>query len=328
MKIKLLQCVLALTASSCVIASAALAQVFPSRIVTMVVPYPAGGQSDHVARTIQPELTKQLGHQVIVDNVSGVGGALGIQKALQAAADGHTLVLASPSDLILAPLTMQVVRHKPEDFRLAGVLINTPLVMLTRPDFNAKNFDELVAGAKKPGAKELSYGSPGYGSLYHLAGEIFARKSGIKMLHVPYKGGAPMVTDLMGGMIDVVFLPVSGNIPALIRESKVKAYGVTSRQPHPLLPNVPALAARIDFEGFDLDVWAGVLVPKGTSDAVVQRLNQAINAALANPDVRKIYESTGNQVGNPMTPVELSKFYTAEIVRHQRLVRETKLQPQ
>lgn len=110
MKIKLLRRVLALTASSCVMASAAQAQVFPSRIVTMVVPYPAGGQSDHVARTIQPELTKQLGHQVIVDNVSGVGGALGIQKALQAAADGHTLVLALPSDLILAPLTMRRCR--------------------------------------------------------------------------------------------------------------------------------------------------------------------------------------------------------------------------
>jgi tripartite-type tricarboxylate transporter receptor subunit TctC len=134
-----------------------------------------------------------------------LAGRSASKKVLQASTDGHILVLASPSDLILAPLTMQVVRHKPQDLRLAAVLVNTSLVMLVRPNFDANNFDELVAMAKKPGAKELSYGSPGVGSLYHLAAETFARKAGVKMLHVPYKGCAPMVNDLMGGMIDVVF---------------------------------------------------------------------------------------------------------------------------
>lgn len=328
MKIFRLLRVLALAATCGAALTGALAQGYPSRLVSLVVPYPAGGQSDHVARTIQQELTKHLGQQVVIDNVAGVGGALGIQKVLQAPADGHSIVLASPSDVILAPLTMRAVRHKPEDVRLAGVLIKTPLVMLTRPNFSAKNFDELVAMAKKPGATELSFGSPGYGSLYHLAGEIFAREAGIKMLHVPYKGGAPMVTDLMGGSIDVVFLPVAGNIPSLIREGKVKAYGVTARQPHPLLPELPALAQKKAFEGLDLDVWAGLFVPKATPDEAVRRLNQAIIASLANPDVRKTYESTGNEVGKPMTPAELGNLYAAEIIRHQKVVKVANVQPE
>lgn len=311
-----------------VMTQALLAQTFPSRLLNLVVPFPAGGPSDYVARTVQPELAKQLGQQIIVENIGGAGGSIGIQKVLQAPADGHTLVLASPSDLILAPLSMQSIRHKPDDFRLAAVAVTAPLVMLGRPNFPAKNFDELLAMLKQPGSKELSYGSPGYGSLYHVAGELFARSAGVNMLHVPYKGGAPMMTDLMGGVIDVVFLPLAANIPALIREGKVKAYGVTTKHSHPLFPELPAIAAMKAFEALEFDLWAGLLVPKATPDAVVTRLTQALNAALASPEVRSAYESTGNQVGKAMTPAELSRFYASEIERYRGTAKSMNLQPQ
>lgn len=328
MTFRKLRRVMVLVASLGLMTQAALAQTYPNRLLTLVVPFPPGGPSDFVARTVQPELVKQLGQQIIVENIGGAGGAIGIQKVLQAPADGHTLVLASPSDLILAPLAMQSVRHKPEDFRLAAVAVTAPLVMLGRPDFPAKNLDELLTMLKKPGSKELSYGSPGYGSLYHVAGELFARKAGVNMLHVPYKGGAPMMTDLMGGVIDIVFLPLAANIPALIRDGKVKAYGVTARQSHPTFPDLPAIAAMKPFEALDFELWAGLLVPRATPDAAVNRLTQALSAALASPEVRNAYESAGNQVAKAMSPTELSRFYASEIERYRGTAKSVNLQPQ
>jgi tripartite-type tricarboxylate transporter receptor subunit TctC len=273
-------------------------------------------------------LAKQLAQQVIIDNVGGAGGSIGIQKVLQAPADGHTLVLASPSDLILAPLAMQAVRHKPEDLRLAAVLVSAPLVLLARPDFPARNFDELLAMLKKPDGKGFSYGSPGYGTLYHVAGDLFAHRAGVNMLHVPYKGGAPMMTDVMGSVIDFVFLPLTGSVPALIREGKMKAYGVTAKRPHPMFPEMPALAAKTALEGFEFDVWAGLLVPKATPDAAINRLSQSLHATLANPNVRSAFEATGNQVGKAMTPSELGRFYAEEIERYRGIAKSANLRPQ
>lgn len=225
------------------VAAAASAQGFPSKLITMVVPYPASGPSDFIARQIQPDLTKLLGQTIIVDNVGGVGGALGIQKVLQAPADGHTMVMASPMELILAPLGMAAVKHKPEDTRLAGLLVKATMILLGRKDLPANTVDELIEASKNPGAKELSYGSVGAGSMYHLVAETFSRQTGLKMLHVPYEGAAPLPTDLMGGQIDLVFMPLAGNVGSLIKEGKVKAYGVAAKQPHPLFPALPALTA-------------------------------------------------------------------------------------
>jgi tripartite-type tricarboxylate transporter receptor subunit TctC len=293
------------------------------------VPYPAGGPSDFIARQIQPDLTRLFGQTIIVDNVGGVGGALGIQKVLQAPADGHTMIMASPMELILAPLGMAAVKHKPEDLRLAGLLVNTTMIMLGRKDLPANTVDELIEASKKPGAKELSYGSVGAGSMYHLVAETFSRQTGVKMLHVPYKGAAPLLTDLMGGQIDLVFMPLAGNVGSLIKEGKVKAFGVAAKQPHPLFPTLPALAASSKaLSGFEFDLWAGIEVPKNTPEPVVEQINKAIAQALQNPEVRKAYESTGNEVGKPMPPAELNKLYTAEIARYQGIAKSLNLQPQ
>lgn len=309
-------------------AAGAWAQTYPNRLITMVVPYPAGGPSDFITRQVQPELTRLLGQTIIVENVGGVGGALGIQKVLAAPADGHTMVMASPMELILAPLGMAAVRHKPEDLRLAGLLVKTTMILLGRPDLPAASVEELIEAARKPGAKEYSYGSVGAGSMYHLVAESFSRQTGLKMLHVPYKGAAPLLNDLMGRQIDLVFMPLAGNVGNLVKEGKVKAYGITARAPHPLFPGIPTLAAVKSLEQFEFDLWAGIELPRATPEPVVEAVNKAITQALQNPDIRKAYESTGNEVGKAMSTADLNRLYAAEIARYQGIARALNLQPQ
>lgn len=295
---------------------------------TLVVPYPAGGPSDFAARTVLPDLQKALGQTFIVDNVGGVSGALGVQKTLAAAADGNTMVLASPMELVLAPLTVQAVKHKPEDLRPAAVMVSTTLVLAARSALPAATLDDLLALQKKPGAQPLTYGSAGIGSLYHLVGEVFSQQTGALMTHVPYKGTAPMVTDLVGGQIDIAFLPMAGPVPQMIKDGKIKALGVTARQPHPLFPQVPALAAHKALDKFEFDLWAGLFVSRKVPDAAVDRLNAAVLQALQNPEVRKAYESTGNVVMKAMSGAALTAFYNAEIARYTAIARSANVQPQ
>ena len=304
------------------------AQGFPSKPVTMVVPYPAGGPSDYVARQVQPELSKALNQTVIVDNVGGVGGAIAIQKVLSAPADGHLLTLGTPMELVLAPLAMSAVKFKPEDMKVVARIGTTSMVLLTRKDLPVNNFEELVALVKKPGTKELSYGSVGPGSLYHLIGEKFSQVTGAKMLHVAYKGAAPLITDLMGGQIDMVFIPLAGGTPGMIAEGKVKAMGITGRTPHPKFPQLPALAAIKGFEGFEFDIWAGLQVPAKTPADVTQKLNKAIYEALQNSTLRSNLESTGTVVGGATSPDELARMYSSEIARYQAIAKSINLQPQ
>jgi tripartite-type tricarboxylate transporter receptor subunit TctC len=299
-----------------------------SGTTTIVVPFPPGGPSDFVARTIQPELSQQLGQTIIVDNVGGVGGTLGIQRALSAAADGHTLVLASPNELILTPLALQAAQHKPDEMRPVAFLTSAPLVLLSRKDMPANSFDELLAIARKPGAKELAYGSVGIGSLYHLVAEAFGQRANVKLVHVPYKGASPLLADLMGGQIDIAFMPLGGSVPALIKEGKVKAFGVTAKQPAAQMPELPVLVAAKGFETFEFDVWAGLFVARGTSDAMVDKLNKAVNAGLQASEYRRIFESRGTMVFSPMTPDALNRLYANEIVRYQSLARSINVQPQ
>lgn len=297
-------------------------------VTTIVVPYPPGGPSDYVARTIQPELAQQLGEVMVVDNVGGVGGTLGIRRALAAAADGHTLVLGSPNELILTPLALQAARYRPEELRPVAFLTSAPLVLLSRKDMAANSFDELLAMARAPGAKELSYGSVGIGSLYHLVAEALGRRANLKLLHVPYKGAAPLLADLMGGHIDIAFLPLGGSVPALIKEGKLKAYGVTAAHAAAQMPELPALAKVKGFETFEFDVWSGLFVARGTPDDVVIRLNQAVNAGLKASEYRKTFESRGTMVFSPMTPDALNRFYASEIERYEALAKASNLRPE
>lgn len=297
-------------------------------VSTMVVPFPAGGPSDFLARTLQPNMQRLLGQTLIVENVGGASGALGVQRTLGAPGTGGTMLLASPMELILAPLTLKAVNHKPEDLRPAAIVVRTTLVLGARKDLPANTLAELLEAQRKPGAAELTYGSAGPGSLYHLAGDSFSRQAGLRMTHVPYKGTAPMVQDLLGGQIDVAFLPLAGSIPAMIKDGRIKAYGVTAKQPYPLYDSLLPIATQTGFDALEFDIWAGIFVPRQVPDAAVEKLTAAIAQSLTDPAVRQALESTGNILFDPMKPAEYDAFYAREIARYQALAKAIGVQPE
>ena len=198
------------------------AQNFPNKTISLVVPYPAGGPSDFFARKVQPDAAAKLGQTMIVDNVGGAGGSIALNKVLNAPADGHMVALGSPMELVLAPMAIQGVKYKAEDFKLVAQFSSTSTILAVRTSMNVKSVDDLIALAKKNPDQPLTYGSVGYGSLYHLIGEKFGQITKAPLLHVPYKGIAPLISDLMGGQIDMAFLPMAGSIPQTIQDGKIK----------------------------------------------------------------------------------------------------------
>lgn len=306
----------------------AVAQTYPSRLVTMIVPWPAGGPSDFVARQIQPDMQKALGQTLIIENVGGVGGAMGVQKLLNGPADGYQMTLGSPLELVIAPIALSTVKYKPEDVRLVAQLVKAPMVLIARKDLPVNNVDDLLALAAKPGTKELSFANPGPGSMFHLAAEKFSQQTGLKFLHVPYKGSAPMMGDLMGGQVDLALTIFAGPIPGMIAEGKVKALGITARAPLPRFPQVAALAAHPRLAGYEFDSWAGLQVPRSTPDDVASRLHKAAYEALQNPAVRKAFEDSGNLVVAPQSLAELDRTFRAEIARYQAIAKSIDFKPQ
>jgi len=306
----------------------AWAQTYPSKTISLIVPYPAGGPSDFFARKLQPDAAAKLGQTMVIENVGGAGGAIGMAKLVNAPADGYTLSLGSPMELVLAPMAIQGVKYKSEDFKLVAQFATTNTILAVRNSLNVKTVDELLALARKNPAQPLSYGSVGPGSLYHLIGEKFSQLTKVEMLHVPYKGIAPLLTDLMGGQIDMAFLPMAGSIPQTLIDGKVQGLAVTSKTPHPLFKQFPAMAAMKGLEGMDFDIWAGVQVHKNTPDSVINQLNKAFYASAEAPETRKALEASGNVVLPTRTPTELARVYQAEIDRYRAIAKSINLQPQ
>lgn len=304
------------------------AQTWPAKPITMIVPWPAGGPSDFVARKLQPEMAKALGQPVVIDNISGAGGAIGIQKNVGAAADGYTLSLASPLELIVAPLTLAAVKYKPEDVKIVGQIVKAPLVLLARKDLPANTLDELMTLTTRPGATPLSVGNGGNGSLFHLVAEKFGQQTGAKFLHVPYKGTTPMMTELMGGQVDLAFTIFAGSIPSMIADGKVKVLGLTTRVPLPKFPQIATMASHPKLPGFEFDSWAGIAVPRQTPDAVSNRINKAVYEALQNPEIRSAFEATGNLIVSPTSVADLDRVYRDEVARYQAIARSIHFEPQ
>lgn len=317
-----------------IVATAALAitgvraQSFPLKPLTLVVPYPAGGPADVNARMMLPALRKALGQTIIVENVAGASGGIGIQKLLNAPADGHQFMMGTPSDVILAPLALAAVKHKPEQLRLLGLASRGPLMLVAGPHIKAKTLEELVAEARKPGARELTFGSIGPGSLYHLVGEDFAARLKLRMTHVPYKGMAPAVQDLMGGMVDVAFLPSAGNLVDLVLTGKLRAFAVCDDQRLTRLPDLPTITQAIALKDFTYEIWGGMFVPRTVPLDVAQRLNDAVKEAQKDAEFRSQIEAGGSVAGDPVTLAEADRFLTEQIERYRRLAQAVKLEPQ
>jgi tripartite-type tricarboxylate transporter receptor subunit TctC len=318
----------ALIAGLLATAGTALAQGYPSKPVTLMVPYPAGGPSDAIARIMNTPLGKDLGQQVLVDNLGGVSGALAAQKVLGAPADGQYIFQGSPNEVILAPLANAAVKVKAEDFRLVHPVAEAVMVFVTRADLGVKSVDELIALARKSAARPLTYGSVGVGSLYHFILEDVQHATGIALQHVPYKGNAPLLQDLGGGQVDFAVLVYSAAMGALAEQGKLKVIGQLGAQRSELLKDLPTASEGQALKNFSYRIWTGFMVPKATPEPVVQRLHAAVGKALQDPAVRTQLAAQTQAAAAPMSLAEASRFFEAETSRYRDLARKIKLQPQ
>ena len=309
-------------------AGLASAQGYPTKPINLMVPYPAGGPSDAAARIFTTPLGKELGQQVIVENLGGVSGAMGAQKVLAAPADGYYIFQGSPNEVILAPLANAAVKLKTEDFRLVHPVSDAVMVFVARKDLPADSVDELIALARKSADKPLSYGSVGIGSLYHLILEKVQQDAGIKLVHAPYKGNAPLLQDIGGGQVDFAVLVYSAAMGALAEQGRLKVIGQLGAQRSELLKNVPTASEGKELKNFAYKIWSGFMVPKNTPEEVVQKLHKAIGATLKDPGVRTQLAAQTQVVAAPMTLAESARFFEAETARYREIAKSIHLQPQ
>ncbi|MEY4747839.1 MAG: hypothetical protein RIQ60_53 [Pseudomonadota bacterium] len=319
---------LALSAGVLLASTAVLAQVYPAKPVNLMVPYPAGGPSDAIARIFFNPLGKELGQQVLVENLGGVSGAMAAQKVLTAPADGYYMFQGSPNEVILSPLANAAVKLKAEDFRLVHPVADAVMVFVTRKDLPVSSVDELIALARKSADKPLTYGSVGIGSLYHLILENVQAQTGVTLAHVPYKGNAPLLQDIGGGQVDFAVLVYSAAMGAMAEQGRLKVIGQLGAQRSELLKNVPAAAEGQALKNFSYKIWTGYMVPRNTPEDVVVRLHTAIGKTLQDPTVRAQLAAQTQVVAAPMTLAESAKFFDAETARYRAIARQIKLQPQ
>lgn len=309
-------------------AGAALAQGYLSKPVNLMVPYPAGGPSDAIARIFNTALGKELGQQVLVENLGGVSGALAAQKVLAAPADGAYIFQGSPNEVILSPLANAAVKLKTEDFRLVHPVADAVMVFVTRKDLPVSSVDELIALARKSADKPLTYGSVGIGSLYHLILENVQSLTGTKLAHVPYKGNAPLLTDIGGGQVDFAVLVYSAAMGALAEQGRLKVIGQLGAQRSELLPNLPTVSESQSLKNFSYKIWTGFMVPKNTPEAVVTKIHAAIGKTLQDPTVRAQLTAQTQVVAAPMSLADSARFFDAETARYRAIAKQIQLQPQ
>ena len=290
--------------------------------VNIVVPQPAGNPTDGVARKLQPLLQKELGQTVIVENAPGAGGSIGVQKALSDASKSTPLLIVSQTETILTPLTIKNARYKPEDFQAVAVVARLPYILAARPNLSANTPVQLAELAKKESAA-LSFGNIGPGSMIHLLGEQWARKNGVKLNQISYKGVPPVTQDLMGSQIDLTFLPLGGATLSMIQSGKVKAIGTSGAASPAHLPQVQAISkSDSKMSDFVYGTWIAFLVPGKTPPGVVDRLNRALVAAMKDSDFQTYVTSTGMDLASANALPEVDRFYKEETRLYQDLARK------
>jgi tripartite-type tricarboxylate transporter receptor subunit TctC len=272
----------------------AIAQQYPTRPLTLVVPYPPGGATDIIARIMGKALTTKLGQTVVIENKAGAGTAIGAQAVAQATPDGYTLLLSGNTTFTINPALKARLPYDPMNgFTALGIVGHTSLVLLANPSVKANTVSELTTLAKtQPG--KLGYGSFGIGTSAHFAGEIYKVMSGAPINHIPYRGSAPAMADLIGGQIPLTFDTTIAGAPQ-IASGKVKAIAVTGKKRVPSLPNTPTFA-QSGLPDYDLLVWIAMVAPKGLPAAVEQKLTKAIHEATADPATRAELEKAGLEV--------------------------------
>ena len=298
---------------------AALAQDFPTRPIRIVIAFPAGGPTDFVGRLLAEKLKDQLGQNVIIENRPGANGAIGADHVAKSEPDGHTVFLTTVGAVAITPgMRSDLPYDTLRDFAPITLVVRNTTVLVVKPEHPAKSAKDLAAAAKeKPGA--IPFASTGIGSMPHLALELYQSAANIKFVHVPYRGAAPAVTDLLGGQVQALFAdaPV---LMAHIQGNRLKPLGAASGQRNPKLPDVPTLA-ELGFPDTSADNWYGLLAPAKTPPAVIAKLNAAATAAINDPGVREKLIQSG-AIPAPTTPAEFGQLLREELARWGRVVRD------
>ncbi|MEK6244248.1 MAG: tripartite tricarboxylate transporter substrate binding protein [Pseudomonadota bacterium] len=297
----------------------ALAQEFPSKPLLIVVPWPPGGNVDITARTVQAALGDALGQQVIVENRPGAGGTVGSAQVAKASPDGYTLLLGSSGTITNAPAVYKNISYDPvKDLIAIGAIQSTPLVLTAAPKTPVQSYVEFLSYVKTKGTP-VSVATAGNGSSNHLALELLMRQANLQLLHVPYKGSGPAITDLLGSQVDTMIDQLSASI-GHIREGRMKALAVTSRTRSPQLPNVPTLA-ELGVTSFEVGTFTGIFGPAGMPAPVVDRLHAALKKALSLESVRERFRSMGVEVMDLSQP-EFAAYVKTDFEKWRQIARE------
>lgn len=294
------------------------AQEFPTKPIKIVVPFQPGGGNDRVARIVAEKLRAKWGQAVVIENRAGAGGNIGAEMVFNATPDGYTLLLTAQGPLTINKSLYRKLSYEPEAFVPVSAIATSYAVLAVHPKVPAENMRQLVAYAKA-NPDRLNYGSQGQGTTSHLTAEWFKSMAGVKITHVPYKGTAPALADLLGGQVDMMLVEISSVLPH-IRTGKLRALGVGGDKRNPLLPDVPPVSGMLP--GFVSQVWYGLVAPPKTPSAIAQKLSTAVAEILQQPEVvKQLQDNTIEAIGS--TPAEMAKFMKQDSERWSSLVRAT-----
>ena len=320
MKFKLRLVALALTLTfASLIPGLAMAQAYPVKPVRVIVPFAPGGPSDIIARITAQKLSEAMGQSFVVENRAGAGGTIGTDAVAKSAADGYTVLVSNLPFAITPSLYSKIPYNATRDFIPVTLIASGPMLLVTHPSVPVTNLKELLARLKaQPGA--FSYGSAGSGSSAHMATEYFSMLTGVKMAHIPYKGGGPAMTDLLGGQFQLMIESMPLLVPH-VKQGKVRAIAITGPKRSASLPDVPTFD-ELGLHGYDVSVWTGMWVPAGTPKDIVARLQQEVAKAIASPDIKERLAELGTEgVGD--SPEQFAVFVQAEIAKWGKVVRDT-----
>lgn len=302
----------------------AFAADFPARPLRLIVPFPPGGAADILARGISPELSGKLRQQVVVDNRPGANGIIGFELVARSPADGYTLLLGFTTGVAINPLLVSKVSYDPEkDFAPISMLSRTPMTLIVSPSFPANSVKDLIALAKaSPG--RIAYASPGTGNPNHIAGELFKSLASVDLVHVPYKGAGPVMTDVIGGHIPVAFVTLAAALPQL-RAGKLKSLAITSDRRWPALPDVPTMH-EAGIRGLEVVEWFGILAPAGTPGIVISRLNEEVVTAVRSAGIQARLTEQGLE---PVvtTSDEFRTVIRSDIVKWSKAIKQMGISP-